>query len=302
MNKENIKKLLRKRICIIHNPTAGGSNKLYGACLEKLKEFKIQFEVLKTTAPGHAKILAKEAEQDPSFEAIIIAGGDGSINEAANGILATTKPFGIIPIGTANVLAHEIGLKLNSTSIANAIAFGEAKPIYLGNLNGNVFLLMASVGFDSRVVAQVSTKLKKIVGKGAYLISAVKVLLQYSSPKLIISTKEKRYKGNWVIISKSSCYGGKFRLAPEADLKRPDFIVTVFKGEKRKHIFLNICSIILGQVKRCPETQVFSTQELTIEGEAIEPFQVDGDHSGYLPLDFQLSKKTVNLIYPEEAS
>ncbi len=123
-----------------------------------------------TTRPGDAEKTANLL-QAADFDVVVAAGGDGTINEVANGLIKATgavPPLAIIPLGTANVLAEEIGLRGQPAAIAKAIACGDRITVHLGLANGRHFIMMAGVGFDAHVVANVDLALKRRTGKIAY--------------------------------------------------------------------------------------------------------------------------------------
>ena len=104
---------------------------------------------------------------------MVVAGGDGTVNETINGLARSGLPLALIPLGTANVLAAEIGLQTDPAAVARCVAFGQPRPIALGAANGRRFILMAGAGFDANVVAGVSVPMKRWLGKGAYILSSL---------------------------------------------------------------------------------------------------------------------------------
>ena len=160
---------LRRRVLVIRNPTAGGSTRpRFGRVLEHLARFGATVTVRETTCRGDAEQIAASASSD-TFD-VVAAGGDGTINEVANGLAGKDLPLAIVPLGTANVLAVEIGMPLRARRIARAIACGDVRSVHVGMVNGRRFLMMAGVGFDAHVVANVNPRLKRAFGKLAYVI------------------------------------------------------------------------------------------------------------------------------------
>ncbi len=198
-------------------------------CLEELRNLEVQFDLVSTRKLGHATQLSREMSQDPAYEAIVVAGGDGSLNEAASGILGAEIPLGIIPCGTANVLAAEIGLSNKASVIAGTIAYGKAEKIYPGIVDDRVFLLMLGAGFDARVIDRVNFGVKRVLGQGAYFVSAVCEFFRRDPPTFDVALNDQKYRANWVIVSRSRHYAGKFLLTSKADLKRPDYAVLLFE-------------------------------------------------------------------------
>jgi diacylglycerol kinase family enzyme len=175
------------RLRIIHNPTAGGARwRRYGAVLERLDAAGARVEDLATGRRGDAEAYAAALARD-DCDRLVVAGGDGTINEAINGLLANgaggrTLPLAILPLGTANVLAQELRLSTRPAAVARYILEGTARPVSLGEANGRAFCLMAGVGFDAHVVARVDGRLKKRIGKLAYVVQTLRQLAVYDFP------------------------------------------------------------------------------------------------------------------------
>ena len=156
-----------RRLLIIFNPAAGWRRRQRLApVLTRLREHGCALVLRETQAPGDAERFAAEVDPD-AFDVVVAAGGDGTVNETINGLARSSLPLAVIPLGTANVLAAEIGLRTDPASLARCVAFGEPRPITLGAANGRRFILMAGAGFDAQVVAGISVPMKRWLGKGA---------------------------------------------------------------------------------------------------------------------------------------
>ena len=133
-------------------------------------------------------MLSRDAGHTPALHNLVlaVAGGDGTINEAVNGLIAAAGtaqaaplPLAIVPLGTANVLAREIGQAISSGAAAETALRGQARQVYLGQANGRCFTIMAGVVFDAHVVANVSLGLKRRIGKLAYVWEALRQLFLF---------------------------------------------------------------------------------------------------------------------------
>lgn len=122
-----------------------------------------------------ASAMAHRAESD----ILVAAGGDGTVREVIDGLAGSDKALAIFPMGTANVLAAEMGLKSDVNAVVQTIRYGVPKPLHLGLANEHYFAVMASIGFDADVVADVSLKLKNLVGKSAYIVAALRKMISY---------------------------------------------------------------------------------------------------------------------------
>lgn len=164
---------------VIQNPVAGKSkHNLVNEVLTLLAAGGAELHVERTSAPGHAQRLASDAGD---FDRVIAVGGDGTINEVINGLAAldTAPSLAIIPTGTSNVLAAEIGLPRAAAALAEVIRFGAPKAVSLGMVNGRYFSLMVGAGFDAHMVANTNMRLKEHIGGAAYAASFFRQLIDF---------------------------------------------------------------------------------------------------------------------------
>src|SRR3954463_2444185 len=161
------------RMIVIFNPAAGRRRAhLLWRVLNVLVANGVRLDLAETHRAGHAEALAREAvlRGEPM---VVAAGGDGTIAEGANGLSGSGTRLGVIPLGTANVLAHELGLPFAPRAVAAALAFGRTCTLWPGQANSptgtRLFVQMLGVGFDAQVVHNVPFPLKKLLGKGAYV-------------------------------------------------------------------------------------------------------------------------------------
>jgi len=159
---------------------------------------------------------------------------------------------------------------------------------------------MAGAGFDARVVAGVPPRLKKRFGKGAYVILALKHLLQNPPPRLTVIIEGSEYRAAWAIVSNGRYYGGKFLQAPEANLQQPGFVVSLFGGEGRFGVLRGLTALGLGRPS--PARQISQVQCVAITSGQPEPVQADGDMAGTLPAAVTVSPHRIQLIMPQEGS
>lgn len=289
----------RKRLAVVCNPKAGRAGTRLTDTLDALAALGVEADVWKTRAAGDAVRLARRAAQAGGFDAVVAAGGDGTFNETANGLIGTSLPLGILPTGTVNVLATELGLQLDPAHLARTLAFGEARRIYPAKMNGRCFLLMAGSGLDARAVAGVSASLKKLFGMGAYVIAAFQEIVKGNPPLLDVEVAGEHHACRWVLACKASYYGWRCRVAPGADLTAPRLQVLLFNGRTPWGRCADVLVAMLGRrFGVSAGLRVVETDRLRVTGPAGEPVQVDGDHAGTLPIDVTVGPDTLNLIYP----
>ncbi len=188
------------KVMIIYNPTAGRRRRraLYRV-LRELRALQCKVSLRATRARGDAEAFARQARQSrdldrSALDIIVAAGGDGTINEVINGMVGADLPLAIIPLGTANVLAAEIGLSQNAAQIAKTITEGDLQQVHMGSANGRVFAVMAGVGMDAEIVAEVSNRLKRWLGKGAYGIAILQRLMRPISARYRVAIGDQLYE------------------------------------------------------------------------------------------------------------
>lgn len=287
-----------RRLLIIFNPASGwGRRRRFEAVLARLQERGCRVSLCATTGRGDAERLAAGADPD-RYDALVVAGGDGTVNEVINGLAGPQLPLALLPLGTANVLAAELGLGDDPDAIARTIASGVARPVTLGLANGRRFILMAGAGFDAQVVATVNLKLKRWLGKTAYVLALLRQLLTYRFPAYRVSLDGAPGLAASVLIANAHYYGGRFVAAPAADLQTPTFEVGLFERSGRVPAIGYALALLLGRLPRLKSYRIVAARRIEIEGPAGEPVQADGDVIASLPVRIELLAGAVELIFP----
>ncbi|GJL77379.1 MAG: diacylglycerol kinase [Nitrospinaceae bacterium] len=266
--------------------------------LKHLKEYGLQCDLHGTKGPHEAESAVQKAVHSQSYHAVVAAGGDGTINEVANGLLGTDLPLGIIPLGTVNVLAKELGYSLEPDQAARSIAFGPTQAVHVGNANGRAFLLMVGAGFDGRAVAGVSPTLKRSFGQAAYMIAGLKELFFKRPAKLVVDIDGSRYQTSWVVISNSCFYGGKYLLAAETGLQSRGFEVSLVAGETRWALVRSLMEMALSRKTKPGWKQIAPVNRITVTASQDEPVQMDGDNFAVLPLTVTPAESPLQVIMP----
>lgn len=292
------------RLRVIHNPTAGGARRRrYGEVLERLAEAGARVEELPTGRRGDAEAFAAALGRD-DCDRLVVAGGDGTINEAINGLVANkaggrTLPLAILPLGTANVLAQEIGLPLRPAAVARAILEGRPRPVSLGEANGRAFCLMAGVGFDAHVVARVeASRMKKRFGKLAYVWQTLRQLAVYDFPRYRVAVDGRLFDAASAVACNAHFYGGRYVLAPDALLEAPSLEVCLFERPGRLHAARYALAMLLGLLPRLPDYRIVTGRQVTIQGPPEDPIQGDGDIVASLPAAIRVLPDALNLVFP----
>ena len=288
----------RRRVLVIRNPIAGRRRHgLYRTVLATLERMGCAVTCHDTMQSGDAEKMTAEIDGN-DYDVIVIAGGDGTINEALNGLRADSPPLAFIPLGTANVLALELGLPTDPAGLATIIAGGRPMPIRLGRLNERRFVMMAGVGFDARVVAGVTTRFKRLAGKGAYVWRSTVELVRYRDADYAVEVDGTGYHAASVVVANGRYYGGPFMIAPEADLCADSFEVCLFERGGRLNAIRYAIGLVIHRIHRMDGLRIVRGTSLTILGPLAEPIQIDGDISGQLPARIELDPEPVRMLVP----
>jgi len=280
---------IQPRVLVIFNPAAGTRRRRrFERVVGALAESGIRFTVADTAAPGHAEALAREAVA-AGEQLVVAAGGDGTIAEVANGIAGSAARLGVIPIGTANVFAHELGLPFGAAAIAASLARGAVRHVIPGSARfadgrARLFVQMLGVGLDAAVVASLNGALKRRIGKGAYVVETLRQIATWPFPRLALTLDGTAVEGVQVIATKGRFYGGRFLLAPEAAADAPGISACVFdRGGWWPALRAGI-ALPLGLLPRLDGLVRRRVATLEISAPAGLPVQADGELVGVTPV------------------
>ncbi len=287
-----------RRVLVIHNPTAGWRRRRrFERIVSALIAEGVDVDVRPTTRRGDAEAFAMSADPE-KLDAIAVAGGDGTINEVVNGLGDKKLPLAVIPLGTANVLAHEIGLGGTPRDIARTIATGRAQPISVGIVNGRRFVMMAGFGFDAHVVAEVKPAVKKFLGKTAYVLSTLKTLASFRFPKYRVIVDGESFDVASAVIANGHFYGGTFVCAPDARLQDPSLHVVLFMKPGVLRTIRYAVWLALGRLTKLPDVKIVPATDIVVERVDAEPVQGDGDILASLPARITLAPAALALLMP----
>jgi diacylglycerol kinase family enzyme len=270
---------------IIFNPVAGRRRATaLWKVLDLLVENGIKVEVAETQYAGHATLLARDAARE-GRDMVVAAGGDGTIAEVANGLIGSATVLGVIPLGTANVLAKEYRLSVTPRAIANALAYRRTKTLWPGIAkqpgpagDEHVFVQMVGLGFDGAVVHGIQPLLKRVIGRGAYVWQSLWESVAYRFPRVRLNVDGKAYEAASVVVSKGRLYGGPYMLAPNAAPEQPGFQVALFENSGTFAALLSGAALPLGLLPRCPGVRVIAGRQVDFwSGNGPIKTQSDGD-------------------------
>jgi len=296
-----------KSAAIIYNPVARTISRnlhLLQRSIETLAAQDISAKLVATTGPNSAGVQARQ-QIEAGCDLIIAAGGDGTINEVANGMLNTGVPLGILPGGTANVLAREMKLPMSLLRVAQDMRQMTPTRISVGCLRigheRRTFLCMAGAGLDAEIVCNVDLDLKASIGKLAYYVGGFGQVFRPLT-EFEVTVDGKRYEASFALISRVRNYGGDLEIAKGASLLRDDFEVVLFRGKQSYQYLPYLVGVALGQTARlsgCTIVHGHTVNCHAVTGKDVFA-QVDGELAGKLSVTAEVIPQSLTLLMPKQ--
>ena len=251
-----------------------------------------------TSAPWEAETLARHAVAE-GFTKVVAAGGDGTIHEVVNGIAGSGAVLGLLPLGTVNVFAAELGLPLNDLSLCwDIIRSDHTRVVDLPRANNKYFVQLAGIGLDAQAVQETSANLKRNFGPLSYLISAAQIAAR-KPPRLHIDSDDTHIReASFVLVGNGRRYGGPFPFFKQALLNDGLLDVILFKQLGYLEIIRYLQDVFFSSAINLPDVEYFQTRRLRVTSEQDVPVELDGELSGQCPVEFRIQEKTLQVLVP----
>jgi len=297
-----------KDAVFIVNPLAGGGRRMKQVeeARRIFRDAGIETELQPTTAPGHATELAHQAVAQ-ARQLAIVCGGDGTVNEAVNGLACSQVPMAILPAGTANVLAKELSLPWNLPQASRLLTQMEFRRIALGlavpeKSSGapRYFISLAGAGPDGAIVSAVRPEIKLKAGIIAYWQEGFRQLTSYKFPTFRVSTNGQSEVATLVVIGRTKHYGGPFQITTKADLLGNDFELVLITTQSAWRYLGYLPLLFMKKLRGVKYVKYWRSTSLQCEATDGVPvlIQVDGEPAGRLPAEFRIVPDALTLAMP----
>jgi YegS/Rv2252/BmrU family lipid kinase len=264
--------------------------------INELKKLGMEVESTPTDGPGRATEIARDCAQK-NYEVVVAVGGDGTINEVVNGLAETETCLGVIPMGTANVFALQMGLHVDIEKACETIANGNIKVIDLGKINDRYFTCMAGIGIDAHILKEADKKLKKIYGALAYPITALKEIFFYKFNKMSVECDDKSSEGYMVLACNGRFYGGELEAAPRAKLDDGLLDICVFKHKNIFSVLAYLAGFKFGNIDKLSCVDYFQSAKVEIKNKR-HSMHADAEYIGTSPAVIEAIPKSLKVIAP----
>jgi len=287
-----------RRIDVIENPISGlrSRHDLIPEFLDRLRSLGIELSVTRTEGQGHATEIAREAERRER-DAVVVIGGDGTVNEALNGLNGGRTALGTFPLGTSSILARDLKVPFDPRRAAEVVRAGRRRRLDVGVVNGRRFLMVVGVGWDAHVVKTVAALREGHLGQHRYLLPVLRAAWEYGWPRLRVAVDGgPAREAHLAFACNIRNYAAFFRIAPRADPGdgRLDFV-----GDGRPRNYLRwALAAFTGTLPRYREVEYVQGREIEVRADEPVPFQVDGDPGGTTPIRITLEPGALEVIVP----
>jgi diacylglycerol kinase (ATP) len=288
---------MKRAFFILHNPNAGPTaRRRYHAVLQLLRVQGASTEIVETSRHGEGMGVTAEAAASGRFDAVVAAGGDGTVHDVATGLLGSSTPLGIIPTGTANVFARELGLPSSPERVAEILLHGKVRRIPLGQVNGRPFLFVVGIGFDAEAVRHFEAEGTRQLGQFGLVGPVAQALLSYRGNTLTVATDQGTKSAEWVIVTRAQHYAGGLLLSREAGLTETQFLVVRFGGHSPLVRLRQLSALACGLIRYDPDVTIEPVDWVRVDGDESTPIQVDGEMLCTLPVDISLHSERLPLL------
>jgi diacylglycerol kinase (ATP) len=278
----------RRRFLMVHNARAGLARHAFlETVLARLAAAGADVLLVELDRTDEVQRSITDAIEAGGFDAVVAAGGDGTIRRLLPLLGGTSVPLGIVPLGTGNVLAHELGLPRRAGAVARTLLDGPVREVAGATANGAPFLLMCGVGLDGRIIASLDQGLKSRIGKLAY---AWPVLSALSAPvdALEVEVDGREHFAAWAIVTNATHYGGRFVLTRRTHVCASGLQLVLFKGERRLDLARRLSGLALGRTEvlaaRGGDVVSLPCRRVTIRAQRPAAVQLDGDPAESAPI------------------
>jgi diacylglycerol kinase (ATP) len=310
-----------RQVALIYNPASGQYSArreaAVGEIMAVLRQAGIQAEAFETGSPGSAIKLAEEAVQT-GFDTILACGGDGTVHEILQGLVGTETALGVVPLGTANALAADLGLIAPPAKVASKLLEASPARVSVGRIHyhdksgspsSRYFIVAAGVGADALLMSRLDTRLKRRLGYVLYLIEAFRIWATSSFPLFEAVLPENGDGGSRVVdvsqllAVRVRSFGGVLRtLAPGASLRNGSLSLLAFRTQSRLRYLLFLLAVIAGRHTFKREVELLDTPSIECRARegSREPLfvEADGEVLGSLPVRLEVVPHSLTLLIP----
>lgn len=290
-------------ITLLLNPVAGRGRaaRRLAVIVRFLERVNTPFEILRSEGPGHMTELARSlAEKHRQGTLPVVVGGDGTLNEVINGLPPSSPALGIIPAGTCNDTAANLGIPASAEDACRNLFAGSPRRLDLVDAGGRLFAGIGGAGIDSEVTMRANRMRLPFPGQAVYTLATLAALTSFQPYRFTLTSDEWAYRGlvMFVGIANSPSYGGGMRLSPHSDMSDGRFEVCIVESMGRLELLRNFPRIFAGTHLAHPKVRILTARRVKMESHRPVPFCLDGECHTSLPIEVSLVPSALSVIAP----
>jgi YegS/Rv2252/BmrU family lipid kinase len=295
---------------LIYNPTAGpwDMNRALNRLSLYLSKSGWETELIQTAYPGDATLRARQAAEEGA-DLVLVAGGDGTINEVVNGLVHTSTAMGIVPVGTGNILAHQLHMPILTLfaplyirDVGEALLKSRLQQVDAGVINKRHFICWAGLGLDAEIAAQMEPRPRyaKRFRNLPSIITGFSIASEFRGVRsnVTISERNIRTRALLVVASNIQLYASYFNIAPQAKMDDGMMDIFVFKGLGFSYALRHVYTVLVGRHLESPEVLHTIAQDMHVETMPQVAVHLDGDPYGATPASFYMEPGALKLLVP----
>jgi len=294
-----------KRGVIVYNPTAGQKDrrKQINGVIDRARERGLELINAPTQGPGDATEIVRTFLKR-ELDVVVASGGDGTISEAAAGLVGSAVPLAVLPAGTSNVLAVELGIPRDVDAAEALLTEGIPTPIPIADAEGRPFLMWAGTGIDARVMDKMNLTLKRWLGRSGIFFTAADQFARYEFPRLEVEIDGEKHEATFAVVSRARHYAGEWIIAPDAKIGQAFFDVLVFPHRDHAKLFKLFREMQRGEAGHLAEglATIIRGREVSIR--SLEDYQIevqlDGDCVLETPIRCRIRDESIYVLLPHE--
>jgi len=294
------------RLLLIMNPLAGRRSPVSVEQAVRRSFDRRRISATIDTAPTHTATDATRIARDARdrYDIVVAVGGDGTVRDVASGLAGSETPLAIIPNGTANVLAADLGIPVRTEAAANLLRVGaHTVRLDLGDVNGMPFVLNVGAGYAARIILDTPRLWKKRIGFFAYLPASVRATFARDRARMTVDIDgERRYEGRvqMIFVANSGGIGGRaIQIAERVRYDDGLFAVVVFGPRSPIGTLVAFTQLAARRWDRITGAQYWEGAEVVVACDPPMPMQVDGDEMGTTPFTVRMHPAALRVIVPD---
>jgi diacylglycerol kinase (ATP) len=291
-----------KRVHFIINPISGrrGRRRRHlDVFMERLSQNGHDVHINYTQGPKDASRLAGEAV-DAGADLIGVAGGDGTIHEAVDGLGDADIPVLVVPCGTENVVAKYLGIRLDANRLWDTFEGHHVRPFRMMEANGRKVLFSCGLGLDGAIIRALSARRRGHISYGSYVIPVVSAFLRYRSPNLTVNVdKSDVYSGpGLVLVGKVPRYALGMKALWRADPADEWIDVAIFPRRRGLPLLWDAVRVLVNPRWRSASAVYLKGRAIRVTADSATPMQFDGEYAGEAPVEVVLTSQFVRFVAP----